>query len=128
MARVKRNPETRKRSAQGRALRRYDRPYERLKAKLRDLGYVCVGSITRRWLTCGKPSCACHRHQARRHGPYYYWTRKIAERTESRMLDESIIHLYKEGIRNHRNLDTLIKKMREVSLSAFDAAKMASNR
>lgn len=128
MERVKTNPDARKSSARDRALRRYRMPYERLKAKLQRLGYVCVGSITRRWLTCGKPSCACHRHRTCRHGPYYYWTRKVAGRTESRMLDKSLVLLYKEGIRNHRNLDALVETMRKMSLSAFHAAKIASNR
>ena len=128
MRRVKNNSGAPRRLAQDRALRRYRRRYERLKAKLRDLGYVCVGSITRSWLTCGKPSCICHRDRARRHGPYYYWTRKVAGRTQSRMLDESLLHLYEQGIRNHRKLDALIERMRELSLLAFQDAKMASNR
>lgn len=128
MESVKSNSSDRKRKAQKRALLRYRRRYERLKAKLRDLGYVCVGSITRQWLTCGKPSCACHRDPDRRHGPYTYWTRKVSGRTETRLLDESLVRLYGQGIRNHRKLDALIDKMREVSLLAFQAAKMALNR
>ena len=42
------------------------------------------------------------------------------------MLDESLARLYEEGIRNHQKLDSLIRKMQEVSLLAFQAAKMAS--
>ena len=128
MRRVKRTPPTRKPPAQQRALRRYRKRYKRFTAKLRDLGYICRGSITRQWLTCGKPSCVCHRDPTQRHGPYYYWTRKVEGRTQSRMLDESLARLYEEGIRNHRKLDALIERMRKVSLLAFQAAKMASNR
>lgn len=128
MESVKSNSGDRKRAARLRALQRYRRRYERLKAKLRDLGYVCVGSITRQWLTCGKSSCACHHDRDRRHGPYTYWTRKVTGRTQTRLLDESLLRLYGQGIRNHRKLDALIEKMREVSLLAFQAAKMASNR
>lgn len=109
-------------------MRRYRRQYDQLKAKLSDLGYVCVGSIARSWLKCGKPSCICHRDPARRHGPYFYWTRKVSGRTQSRMLDESLVRLYEEGIRSHHKLNALIENMRELSLLAFQAVKMASNR
>ena len=102
---------------------RYRREYERLKKQLRQMGFVCLGSIAKRWLPCGKSSCVCHRDRRRRHGPYYHWTRKVDGRTESRMLPESLVRLYREGIRNHRRLDVIIKKMREVSLLAFQAAK-----
>lgn len=128
MRRVKRKRPRPERRTEDRERSRYRDRYEKLKAKLRGLGYVCLGSITRRWLTCGKPSCICHRDPSRRHGPYYHWTRKVRGRTQSRMLDERLARLYEEGIRNHRSLDALVEKMREVSLLAFQAAKMASNR
>ncbi len=106
------------------ALRRYRQEYARVKQQLRSVGYICLGSITQRWLTCGTPSCVCHRDPARRHGPYYQWTRKINGRTETRMLDESLIRLYQDGIRNHQRLDAIVQKMQEVSLKAFEAAKI----
>lgn len=105
------------------ALRRYRREYERLKRQLRRVGYICLGSVAQRWLTCGTPSCACHADPKRRHGPYYQWTRKVNGRTEARMLDESLVRLYQEGIRNHQRLNAIVKKMQEVSLAAFEAAK-----
>jgi len=108
------------------ALRRYRQEYQRLKRQLQALGYVCLGSITRRWITCGNPACACHRDPDRRHGPYYQWTRKIGGRTQTRMLDESLVRLYQEGIRNHHRLDAILDKMREVSLAAFEAVKIRS--
>lgn len=108
------------------ALRRYRQEYQRLKRQLQALGYVCLGSITRRWITCGNQACACHRDPDRRHGPYYQWTRKIGGRTQTRMLDESLVRLYQEGIRNHHRLDAILDKMREVSLAAFEAVKIRS--
>jgi hypothetical protein len=106
------------------SLRRYRQEYARLKRQLRSVGYICLGSITQRWLTCGQPSCACHQDPAHRHGPYYQWTRKVNGKTESRWLDESLVRLYQEGIQNHQRLDAIVKKMQEVSLAAFEAAKI----
>lgn len=108
-------------------LRDYKRAYEKLKAELRKLGYVCLGSIAKRWLTCGQPSCSCHRDPARRHGPYYHWTRKVGKRTESRMLPESMVRLYREGMRNHRRLNATAEKMRALSLLALEAIKKRSH-
>ena len=42
------------------------------------------------------------------------------------MLDESLARLYEQGIRNHQSLNAIIEKMRDLSLLAFQAAKMAS--
>lgn len=113
-------------SAPAAALRRYQQEYQRLKRHLEDVGYICLGSITQRWMTCGTPSCACHRDPKRRHGPYYQWTRKVGGRTEARWLDDSLVQLYQEGIRNHQRLDAIVEKMRAVSLNAFGAAKIQS--
>lgn len=45
-------------------------------------------------------------------------------KTQSRMLPESLVRLYREGIRNHRKLDRVIKQMQEISLLVFEAAKI----
>ncbi len=64
------------------------------------------------------------RDPTRRHGPYYQCTRKINGWTETRMLDESLIRLYQVGIQNHQRLDAIVQNMQEVSLKAFEAAKI----
>ena len=106
------------------ALRRYRQEYARLKRQLRSVGYICLGSVAQRWLTCGRPACACHHDPTHRHGPYYQWTRKVNGRTESRWLDESLVRLYQEGIQNHQRLDAIVQQMQELSLQAFEAAKI----
>ena len=67
-------------------LARYAERYARLKAELRALGYVCVGSVQSRRLTCGNLGCRCHTHERYRHGPYHYWTRKVGGKTVSAVL------------------------------------------
>lgn len=124
MARGKRNS-FQKEDADPR-LRRCRQEYDHLKADLEKLGYLCQGTITKRYLPCGKSACACHKDPARGHGPYYYWTAKLGGRTQSRMLSPAVVPLYREGIRNHRRLERILKRMRKVSLQAFDAAKIHS--
>ena len=97
------------------------REYEQLKRQLRGIGYICLGSIVQRWVACGKEACACHHDPAKRHGPYYQWTRKIRGRTQSRLIPESLIRQYREGMRNHRRVDRILERMREISLRAIEA-------
>lgn len=58
-----------------------------------------------------------------RHGPYYQWTRKVQGKTQSRMIPESLIQSYRAAVRNHRRIDQLLTRMREVSLRALEAGK-----
>jgi hypothetical protein len=44
------------------------------------------GSLGERYLKCGKPNCACARHDEARHGPYFSLTRVVGGRTQSRRL------------------------------------------
>lgn len=41
------------------------------------------GSLSERYVKCGKPGCACSQDPAARHGPYYSLTRTIEGQTQS---------------------------------------------
>jgi len=123
MARVKKRTSSRQKRDSG----RLRKDYERIKADLRGLGYVAQGTIAVRWFTCGKLTCRCAGDPKQRHGPYYHWTRKIAGKTQSRILPTSVLPLVRQAIRNHRHLEQVIDKMRDLSVSAFEAARIHSN-
>src|SRR5256884_6805497 len=38
-------------------LRHYRREYVRLKTRLREIGFICEGTLVERWMQCGKPNC-----------------------------------------------------------------------
>ena len=101
-----------------------DDRYRVLKRSVANLGHIRRGSVVRRFMPCGKPGCCCQAAPPQLHGPYYQWTRKVGGKTEARMLSESLVRLYREGIRNHRRLDAILEQMRKISLLAFDAAKI----
>ena len=44
------------------------------------------GSMSERYMKCGKPGCACRKDPALRHGPYYSVTRAVGGKTRSRFL------------------------------------------
>src|SRR5205807_8361095 len=67
-------------------LRHYRREYARLKTRLREVGFICEGTLVERWMQCGKPNCACATDRASQHGPYYQLSWKEKGKTVSRRL------------------------------------------
>ena len=107
-------------------LRRYEQQYERLKAELLDLGYVLQGSVTQRWMQCGKKACRCHDDPTARHGPYWQWSWKVGTRTASVYLDPQQAAICRRWIENDRRMRRIIKKMRSLSLRIARLYKIAS--
>jgi hypothetical protein len=97
--------------------------YARLKSEFRDLGFVCVGSLQSRHLECGKAACRCQRDPATRHGPYHYWTRKVAGKTVAVLIPADDVVLYREWIATNRTLDRVVRQMRQVSARALFLTK-----
>jgi hypothetical protein len=92
--------------------------YDRIKARIRDVGFICEGSLLERWMTCRKPNCRCNADPPQLHGPYYQLTWKEQGRTVCRNLPREHTRLYQEWIANRRKLDALLKQMRKVSQKA----------
>ena len=92
--------------------------YGRIKARIRDVGFICEGSLLERWMTCRKPNCRCAADPPRLHGPYHQLTRKERGRTVCRNLSPEHAQLYRRWVANRRELDRLLKRMREVSEKA----------
>ena len=99
-----------------RLLERYEREYEQLKEELGGLGYIVLGSVTERRMTCSTPTCACHADSEARHGPYYQWSWKEAGRTVSCYLDRDRAKLCRTWIANSRRLERILRRMRALSL------------
>jgi len=92
--------------------------YDRSKARILDVGFICEGSLLQRWMTCRKPNCRCSADPPQLHGPYYQLTWKEKGRTICRNLSPEHAQLYRQWISNRRELDALLKQMREVSHKA----------
>jgi hypothetical protein len=115
MKRARKNVTDPRRQAQ---LRRCQTEYARLKARLREVGFICEGSLVERWMQCGKPNCACARHRARRHGPYFQLSWKTKGKTVSRRLSSAHAALYRQWVRNRQRLQSIIQQMQQVSRKA----------
>ncbi|MCI0484251.1 MAG: hypothetical protein L0Y78_06685 [candidate division NC10 bacterium] len=96
-------------------LRACERRYDRLRRRLARVDYLAVGTVTVSRLPCGNPDCRCRRGARFRHGPYHYWTTKVAGKTVSKLLKPDEARLYLRWIANRRRLDRTVRAMLEVS-------------
>ena len=99
-------------------LRRCRTEYAQLKARLREVGFICEGSLVERWMQCGKPNCACASDRASQHGPYFQLSWKEKGKTVSRRLPPEHAALYHQWVANRQRLESLIQKMQQVSRKA----------
>lgn len=90
--------------------------YVALKHAVADIGYVRRGSITRRFMPCGKERCCCQASPPELHGPYYQWTRKVRGKTVTVRLTKEEAQFLEGWIANARQLDKIIAAMDAISM------------
>lgn len=90
--------------------------YRGLKRQIADLGWARPGSVIRRHMPCGKPSCRCMGRPPQLHGPYYQWSHKIGGKTRSLRLSETQAKLARVWAENYRKLKKLLRKMERLAI------------
>jgi hypothetical protein len=93
---------------------------DRLKAQIAQVGFVCSGSVVRRYMPCGKPGCRCQTDPPKLHGPYWQYSHKVAGKTITRRLTPDQARLYQQWIANRRRIDQLLVRMEQVSSQAAE--------
>jgi hypothetical protein len=93
------------------------RQYARLKNTLLSLGPVLQGTIIARTIRREDPEKP---GQMKDYGPYYQWTRKREGKTVIQNLSASQSKSYAKAIREHRRLEGILGKMRELSLKVLE--------
>jgi hypothetical protein len=89
-------------------------------ARLARSADVLPGSITERHTRCGKPSCACHHDPPRLHGPYWHWTRKIANKTAGRYLTKDQARESQRWIENDHRIRELLARLEQIGIQRLD--------
>ena len=102
--------------------------FEALKRKLLTLGFVRPGSVVRRFVPCGNPSCRCAGKPPRLHGPYYEWSCKVAGKTRTIRLSQRQAHLCLQWVGIHKKLKRIVRLMERLSLKETDRALGAISR
>ena len=70
--------------------------YRALAAELAAIGFVARGSVISATTTCSSKGCHCRLDPARRHGPYWQWTRSVGGVTRTTRLSEAEARRYQE--------------------------------
>lgn len=96
------------------------RAYDKLKRELLALDFVRPGSVVKRYMRCGKPSCRCMGKPPLLHGPYYQWSHKLRGKTVTIRLTPEQAKLCQEWVENHRRLKDIVRRMETLSLKETD--------
>jgi hypothetical protein len=100
-----------------RRLERLQRDYQAVKARLSEVGFICEGSLTELYTSCGNPNCRCADPE-HRHGPYWQLTWKEQGKTVTRRLPTEDAAIYQQWIANRRQLEAALEQMRDLSRQA----------
>ncbi|MDQ3612391.1 MAG: hypothetical protein M4D85_12475 [Actinomycetota bacterium] len=93
-------------------------------AEIAKLGPCLPGTISARLLRCGNPRCRCRdTDRDQRHGPYHYWTRKIAGKTASKLLSPEQAERYRPWLANDKRLHDLVRELEALTIQAAHKAE-----
>ena len=107
----------------------HDQEVERIAAELAEIarsGKVLAGTIRERRTRCGRANCACHGDPPRLHGPYFQWTRKIANKTVGRWLSRELRDEYTTWVENDRRIHALVARLEALGAANLDGEIEAS--
>jgi len=93
----------------------------RIARALAQSGFVLPGTLTERLTRCGQATCACHAEPPSLHGPYHQWTRKVHNKTVTRLLSDEQMADYASWFDNERRLRSLVSELESLSLSIVEA-------
>ena len=84
-------------------------------------GNVLPGSISERRTRCGRAGCACQADPPRRHGPYWHWTRKVANKTVGKWLTKDQADEARAWVANDRRLRELLARLEAIGIDRLHA-------
>lgn len=93
----------------------------RIAAALGEVGFALPGSLTVRAYRCGKANCRCRAEPPQLHGPYAFWTRKVDNKTVTRMLSDEELAEYQPLFDNARKLRALVSQLQDLTLQIVEA-------
>lgn len=105
-----------------RILRECEAKHKALAERMADIGFIYQGTVVKRFMKCGRSSCACHKDPALRHGPYYYWSTKVGGKSVSKLITSQEAELLGRWVKNRGEMEAITAEMKEISRVAFDAA------
>ena len=93
----------------------------RLAKELGEADFALPGSLVVESQRCGKPRCACHQDPPKLHGPYARWTRKVDNKTITRLLTDEEVVQYRPLFESAKRLRRLLAVLQQLTLEMVDA-------
>ena len=93
----------------------------RLVKELGEADFALPGSLVVESQRCGKPSCACHHDPPKLHGPYARWTRKVDNKTVTRLLTPEEVAEYRPLFESAKRLRRLLADLQQLTMEMVDA-------
>ena len=90
--------------------------------KLPPWDHVIRGTLLRYRLTCGKPTCRCHRSKQYRHGPYWYVGVALkGKKRKMALIPPSQLPLVRRGISAYNRLWKSLCRISDLNLTLIKA-------
>lgn len=101
----------------------------KIKVELSKFDLAIPGTIRTISLKCGKSSCACWTKKSARHGPYYFWDRKVDGKLSSKSIPEPMVSLLRIWIENRKKAEKSFQEILELSQAiAADMVEKEKNK
>ena len=94
----------------------------RITAAIAQVGPVVPGTLLQRSMHCSKAGCRCHAEPPQLHGPYWFWTRKVNNKTVTRYLSDEEVADYEAFFDNAKRLRALLAELENLGLSVIEGA------
>ena len=101
---------------------------KRLREAIARVGFVLPGTLAQRRTRCGYAGCHCHAEPPQLHGPYWFWTRKVAAKTVTRLLTDEQVADYQAWFDNAKTLRSLVSELETLSLRIVESDPRSARR
>lgn len=102
------------------ALADLERRRNELLEQMASLGDMRRGSLTERYIPCGKSGCRCTKRGNRGHGPQYSYTRKVNRKTSTEYISAERAEVVRGQIENRKEFAKLCQEFLEVNEEICD--------
>jgi hypothetical protein len=100
----------------------------RISTQLAKLRFALPGSVQSRYTRCGRTGCRCMADPPQPHGPYWWWTRKVANKTITQILTDDQYADYQTWFDNARQARALLTELETLSLDIVAADPRTTRR
>lgn len=101
-------------------LKNLEEKRKRVREQLTGIGDMRQGSLTERYLKCGKAECRCGKEQSYVHGPHFSLTKAIKGKTVTRMIPKHAVQTTKAQIAQFQEFRRLSREFLEVNEAICD--------